>query len=309
MSAPTNHWKLGLFVVVGILLALSAIAYLGSLSMNNQSVTYTSYFDESVTGLDLGSTVKFRGVTIGTVSAIEVAPDRRHVEVSYELRVEVLARLGISSGEGLKTKLSIPPELRAQLGSAGLSGMKYILIDFFGPKTHPPPQLSFPLPENYIPGEPSTLKGLESSVVRALDQFPILAEQVLQVLVQVNAILADIQGQKVPEKAIGTLENIDNTLLLLQAKLSSLDVAALSADAQKLMASLNETAAAAQVALVSVQQASNSVGDVASNARGVGPDLSQALRDVSEAAVSLQEILRALELDSDMLIKGRSVAE
>lgn len=309
MSAPTNHWKLGLFVVVGILLALSAIAYLGSLSMNNQSVTYTSYFDESVTGLDLGSTVKFRGVTIGTVSAIEVAPDRRHVEVSYELRVEVLDRLGISSGKGLKTKLSIPPELRAQLGSAGLTGMKYILIDFFDPKTHPAPQLSFPLPENYIPGEPSTLKGLESSVVRAVDQFPILAEQVLQVLVQVNAILADIQGQKVPEKAIGTLENIDNTLLLLQAKLNGVDTAALSAEAQKLMINLNQTATEAQAALLSVQQASNSVGDVASNARGVGPELSQALRDVSEAAVSLQEILRALELDSDMLIKGRSVAE
>ena len=32
MSSPTNHWKLGLFVVVGTLLALSATAYLGALS-------------------------------------------------------------------------------------------------------------------------------------------------------------------------------------------------------------------------------------------------------------------------------------
>jgi len=309
MSAPTNHWKLGLFVVSGGLLGLGAVVYLGSLSLNNESVNYTSYFDESVTGLDLGSTVKFRGVTIGTVSAIEVAPDRRHVEVSYDLRVKVLERLRLASGHGLATKLKIPIDLRAQLGSAGLSGMKYILIDFFDPKTHPVPQLAFEVPENYIPGEPSTMKNLESSVVRAVDQFPLLAEEMLRVLTQVNAILADIQGQKVPEKAIATLSNIDDTLLVLQSKMRGLDTAGLSDEAKKLMASLDKTATQAQTALVSVQRASDSVGDVAGNARNVGPDLSQALRDVSEAAVALQDILQALELDSDMLIKGRSVAE
>lgn len=309
MSSPANHWKLGLFVVVGTLLVLGVIGFLGSLSLNNQSVNYTSFFDESVTGLDVGSTVKFRGVTMGTVSAIEVAPDRRHVEVSYDLRVEVLDRLGISSGNGLNTKLSIPPELRAQLGSAGLSGTKYVLIDFFNDATHPAPELPFPLPENHIPGEPSTLKSLESSVVRAVDQFPILAEQILQVLVQVNAILANIQDQQVPEKAIGTLKHVDDTLLLLQAKLRSVDTEALSKEAQKLMSDLSQTASVAQAALVSIEGASDSVGDVARDARGVGPDLSQALRDVSEAAVSLQELLRALELDSDMLVKGRAVAE
>jgi len=131
----------------------------------------------------------------------------------------------------------------------------------------------------------------------------------LRVLTQVNAILADIQGQKVPEKAIATLSNIDDTLLVLQSKMRGLDTAGLSDEAKKLMASLDKTATQAQTALVSVQRASDSVGDVAGNARNVGPDLSQALRDVSEAAVALQDILQALELDSDMLIKGRSVAE
>jgi len=309
MSAPTNHWKLGLFVVASGLIGLGAVVFVGSLSMNDESVTYTSYFDESVTGLDLGSTVKFRGVTVGTVSAIEVAPDRRHVEVSYELRVPVLDRLGIASGKGLDTKLRIPVDLRAQLGSSGLSGLKYVLIDYFDSKTHPAPQLSFEVPKNYIPGEASMMKNLESSVVRAVDQFPGLAEEMLRVLNQVNAILADIQGQKVPERAVATLGNIDDTLLLLQTKLKGLDTAALSDDTRKLIATLDKTALGAQAALVSMQRASDSVGDVAGNARNVGPDLSHTLRDISEAAVSLQQLLEALELDSDMLVKGRSVAQ
>lgn len=309
MSSPTNHWKLGLFVVLTGLLGLGAVVYLGSLSLDDEAVSYTSYFDEAVTGLDLGSSVKFRGVTVGTVSAIEVAPDLRQVEVSYELRLKVIERLGLSTGKGQDFKLKMPEEVRAQLGSAGVSGTKYILIDFFDPKRHPVRKLSFPLPENYIPSEASTLKNLEDSVVKAVDQFPVIAGEMLRVLNQVNAILADIQGQKVPEKAIGTLSNIDDTLRLLQTKMQGVDTAGLSDDAKKLIKSLDKTSADAQAALISVQRASDSFGDVAVNARNVGPDLSRALRDVSEAAVSLQEILQALEHDPDMLIKGRSVEE
>lgn len=309
MSSPTNHWKLGLFVVVSGLLGLGAVVYLGSLSLNNEAVRYTSYFDEAVTGLDLGSSVKFRGVTVGEVSKIDVAPDLRQVEVSYELRLEVIDRLGLSSGKGKDTKLKMPEEVRAQLGSAGISGTKYILIDFFDVKTHPVRELSFPVPENYIPSVSSTLKNLEISVTKAVDQFPVLAEEMLRVLSQVNAILADIQAQRVPEKAVGTLGHLDETLLLLQAKLRGLDTAGLSDEAKKLLASLEKTSTEAQATLLSAQRASNSMGDVAINARNVGPDLSRALRDISEAAVSLQQLLQALELDSDMLIKGRSVAE
>ena len=305
MSTPTNHWKLGLFVVVGSLLALGVIVVLGSLTLNEQSVTYTSYFDESVTGLDIGSTVKYRGVTIGTVSAIEVAPDRRHVEVSYELRVPVIERLGLASGKGGATKLRTPDGLRAQLGSAGLSGLKYILIDFFKENSYPSPQLSFKLPKNHIPGQPSTMKNLEDSVVRAVEQFPLLAEEILRVLGRVNAILADIQDQQVPERAIGTLKNVDDTLKLLQKKMGGVDTDGLSTGAKKLIASLDETATQTQAALVSVQRASDSVGDIASSSRNLGPDLSQTLREVSEAATTLQELLHTLELDSDMLVKGR----
>lgn len=309
MSSPTNHWKLGLFVVTSGLLGLGAVLYLGSLSLKDETVTYTSYFDEAVTGLDLGSTVKFRGVTVGTVATIDVAPDRRQVQVSYELQLPEIQRLGLSSGRGKHTKLKMPLDLRAQLGSAGLSGMKFILIDFFDPKTHPVRSLSFPQPENYIPSQPSTMKSLEDSVVGAVDQFPILAEEMLRVLKKVNGILADIEGQQVPEKAVATLGNIDETLVLLQAKMRGVDTAGLSDEAKKLIKNLDKTAIQGQAALAGVQRAADSVGDVAGNARHVGPDLSRALRDVSEAAVSLQELLQALELDSDMLVKGRSVVE
>jgi phospholipid/cholesterol/gamma-HCH transport system substrate-binding protein len=100
MAASTNHWKLGLFVVVGFALTLCTIAVLGARSMRKEVVRYVSYFDESVQGLEVGSPIKFRGVTIGTVGKIEIAPDHRHVEVTNDLGVGELNRLGLDVAKG-----------------------------------------------------------------------------------------------------------------------------------------------------------------------------------------------------------------
>src|SRR5689334_10123462 len=96
MSAPTNHWKLGLFVVVGFIIMLSTVAWLGARSLRKETSRYVSYFDESVQGLEIGSPIKFRGVTIGSVAKIAIAQDHRHVEVTSELGKDELRRLGLN---------------------------------------------------------------------------------------------------------------------------------------------------------------------------------------------------------------------
>jgi hypothetical protein len=72
-----------------------------------------TYFDESVQGLDVGSPVKFRGVTLGTVSTITVAPDRRHVEVWMRIYQDELSRMGFDP------TAPRDPTLRPQLAAAG----------------------------------------------------------------------------------------------------------------------------------------------------------------------------------------------
>src|SRR5262249_32348204 len=85
MATPSNYWKLGLFVVAGVVLALSTVVVLGARQLRKETIKYKSYFDESVQGLKEDSPVKFRGVTIGHVSDIGIAPDHRMVEVTSEL--------------------------------------------------------------------------------------------------------------------------------------------------------------------------------------------------------------------------------
>jgi len=131
VAVGTNRWKLGLFVIVGFGVALMALLALGARSWGKKTAEFVSYFDESVQGLEVGTAVMFRGVTVGKVSAIDIARDLRHVQVTGELSVEKVGKLALGvEGKGLRpTKLN--PDLRVQMAQTGITGVKFILIDFF----------------------------------------------------------------------------------------------------------------------------------------------------------------------------------
>jgi phospholipid/cholesterol/gamma-HCH transport system substrate-binding protein len=316
VAAPTNHWKLGLFVVVGFVVAMSTIVELGAQSLKKTTVTYKSFFDESVQGLDVGSPVKFRGVTIGSCSVIDVAPDSRHVEVTLQLDVDKLNDLALNVVPGPNARIAVPPELRVQLGSSGITGVKFILIDFFAEKDNPIVPLPFRVPENYIPSARSTMKNLEDSVVRAVDRFPEVAEQIVALLGKMSRILDDIDGKHLPEKAGVVLNNANQVIENLQVVLRGVDSARLSQEAQETMANVNGTLARASALLdrlegdkgilVSAERASNAVGDMAHGARGLGTEIEETLHAIQGAAAAIQRLGDELDRDPDMLLKGRS---
>jgi paraquat-inducible protein B len=319
MAAPTNHWKLGLFVVVGIVLSLTTMTFLGAQGLSKQVVSYQTFFDESVQGLEVGSPVKFRGVTVGTVSAIGIAGDRRHVTVTSELAVADLSDLGLSVGKGDRSKIRVPLDLRMQVASQGITGVKFLLIDFFETKDNPPPDLPFPVPENYIPAAVSTMKNLEDAVVRAVNRIPEIAEGIVVVLGKVNRLLDDLQGGKLLDSAAATLARADRVFGTLQDELSQSHIGKLSSKADEALNLLNETMARTNSVLArldgdkglfaSAQRASNAMGDVAVNARNLGPELEETLRDVQEFTAAIQRVADALERDPDMLLKGRGRAK
>ncbi|MDB4990579.1 MAG: Paraquat-inducible protein, partial [Myxococcaceae bacterium] len=261
------------------------------------------------------SPVSYRGVTVGNVQDINIARDRRHVEIRYDLGVEELVRLGLADA-GDKNRLRLPADLRVQLGSSGVTGTKYLSLDFFLARTHPPPKLPFRVPRNYIPATASTYKSLESSVIEAVDQFPGLAKQVEKILGQINVLLNQIHDEKLPQQAGNTLADVDAVMALLKKKLEQLPMAELSGDTraalQHVSGTLNKAdALIAQIAsdegvLGSVQRASDNVGDVAGNASGVVTDVGSTMRDLREALDAVRRLAEALENDSDMLVKGRA---
>ena len=315
MTAPTNHWKLGAFVGGTVLLALAGAVVLAGQAMQVETVSYTSYFDEAVTGLEVGSPVTFRGVKIGSVSDIDVAQDRRHVEVTTSLSVEVLKRLGLASTRaGEVTRLAVPPGLRVQLASTGLTGIKYLQIDFFEVEGAPPEVLPFPVPANFLPATPSTLKNVEGSVVRALDQLPDLVQKLDGLATRSNALLDELAGRQLPAKAAATLDGTARLVGALQGKLDEIPAAALARQAGATLAALEASLARLDRTLerldgedgllASALRTSDQLGEVAGPR--LGADLAETGRDVREAAVAIRQLTEALQRDPDMLLKGKA---
>ena len=319
MAAPTNHFKLGLFVILTVAATIVTAVALGAQSMKKDTVKYHTYFNESVQGLDVGSPVKFRGVTIGYVSAIEIAPDHRHVDVVEELDVVDIKRMGLSEGGiGKRSRrFHVPPDLRAQLGSQGITGVKFVSIDFFEPSSNPPPELPFAVSENYIPAAPSMMKNLEDTITKAMDKLPELVDAVVGITTRVDRMVAKLEKDDVTGRASETLTHADQVLTGLNRTIASLDRAAIPDKASKTLDDVSKVVAKMNKVLdrvdgddglvASVRRASDAFGSLGKGAGATSRELEQTLREVREAAESIRVLADALERDPDMFLKGRAV--
>lgn len=315
MATPTNHWKLGLFVVVGLVVALAAVVYFGAESLRKEHVSYQTYFDESVQGLDVGAPVFFRGVRVGQVSAVGVAPDGRHVAVTLALFTRNLRRLGLGEGRGRETRIAVPSDLRVQLAHQGITGLKAVQLDFFDPTYNPPPVLRFETPERYIPSAKSTFERLEATVVHAFDRFPQVADALLDVAARTNRILDEFEQAHLPRQMQASLGELDQTLAAFRKAIGDAEVGEVSAQARASMDGLDRTVQRLDAVLArldgergllaSAQRATDAVGDAASTAPALGDEVTVTLREIQEAAESFRELTEALERDPDMLLRGR----
>ena len=101
---------------------------------------YTTYFDESVQGLQVDSAIKYRGVEIGKVQSIKVAPDYRLIEVVMKIDLE---------GD-------LPNQTVAALTSAGITGIVFIELDRIKPGELPnSPKITFKSSYPIIPSRRS----------------------------------------------------------------------------------------------------------------------------------------------------------
>lgn len=319
MAAPTNNYKLGLFVIVGFAAAIVAAILFGAARFRKDTIKYHSYFNESVQGLDLGAPVKFRGVTIGNVSAIEIAPDHRMVDVVSELDTNDVKRMGLTeaSAKHGKERFAIPSDLRAQLGSQGITGVKFIAIDFFDVKSNPSPTLPFPVnTEHYIPAAPSMMKNLEDTITKAMDRLPEMVDAVVMIMGRVDRLLATLEKEDVSGKAAATLGHADEVMTTLQTTLSRLDKADLGGKAAGAITELNVAVTKMNKVLdrldgdkgllASAQHATDAFGEMGRSGQGTQKDLEATLRDVSEAASAIRSLVDSIDRDPDMLLKGRA---
>jgi len=319
VATPTNHYKLGLFVVIGFAAALLAAILFGSTHLRNDTTRYHSYFNESVQGLDLGSPVKFRGVTIGHVAAIDIAPDHRMVDVVSELDAKEIKRMGLTElgTERNSTKFAVPPDLRCQLNSQGVTGVKFVALDFFDIKSNPLPQLPFDVSaDHYIPAASSMMKNLEDTISKAMERLPVMVDALVIIMERVDSLFATLEAQNVSGKAVAILSHADATLVTLQSTIERINkydlgerTAATMSDVQTTVGKLNRILDAVDGKagfMVSAQRATDTFNELGRAGRVTQKSLESTLRNVSEAAESIRTLADSLERDPDMLLKGKA---
>jgi phospholipid/cholesterol/gamma-HCH transport system substrate-binding protein len=319
MSTPVNHFKLGLFVIVGFAVAIVTAVLFGGALARREMIRYHSYFNESVQGLDLGSPVKFRGVTIGHVSSIEIAPDHRMVDVVSELDAKEIKRMGLAEAGASRgvERFAIPPDLRTQLGSQGVTGVKYVAIDFFDVQSNPPPKLPFNVPKNeYIPAAPSMMKNLEDTISQAMERLPEMVDAVVMIMRRIDGLFETLERQDVSGKAVESLSQANAVMATLQGTLTRLDRRDLGAKVADTLADVNVTLTKMNGVLdevngkggliASAQQATEALGEVGRTGQGTQKELETTLRAVGDAAEAIRALVNELERDPDMLLKGKA---
>lgn len=206
MASARVHFAVGLFMTAGLALATVAVIWLGMSSFLDKGELFVTYFDESVQGLNVDSPVKYRGVPVGRVKQIRIAPDYHLIEVLIAIESE-------NAGTGEKFTDSV-----ASIANVGITGAMFVEIDKAVPGTeHLTPKLSFTPPHPVIASRPSNIKKL----FREID---LIASKIQSV---------DFQG--ISREAMAAFTG-------LNAAIESAQVGAIAADIRTLLTSVNAAA-------------------------------------------------------------------
>lgn len=201
MESKVNYTLVGLFVLLLTAGAVAAVAWLTAATDRKRYDTYRVYVTESVTGLNLNAAVRYKGVTIGKVTYIDLDPDNPE---RVELRLQIEETAPIRAGTV------------AKLISQGITGL--VNIELSGGNNTPPlkPTSDDPLP--IITSGPSLVTQLEDTFKDLSQTLKILlsAENVMafsQTLSNIEKITSALTGRSdALERNLANLETFTSTL-------------------------------------------------------------------------------------------------
>jgi paraquat-inducible protein B len=302
MSRRANPVLIGGFVVGAVVLLVTGIMAFGSGAIFRSTTTYVMYFGGDLSGLRVGAPVTFRGVPLGSVTAIRASLQRRFDRV--ETRIAVYAELeegAIDIGADMPKpgadtegyRLLIENGLRAQLQMQSLvTGQLFVQLDF-----HPDQ------PPIFVGGDPSVLE---------IPTIPTPLEMVTQSARKVLERLGELPLEEIVEnlnlslQGAGKLLNSPDT----QAAMANLNgavqdlrrvIAHMGTRFDKVADRLDTTLDSATRAM---DEARGSLGALSEDS-DLRYQLTNLLREATEAARSLRVLANTLERNPESLLSGK----
>ena len=100
MAKQSFKTAVGAFVIGGLALLVAGIILLGGGRMFSDDIEYVLYFDGSVSGLNIGAPVVFRGVPMGQVTRISLEANPRDASVTIPVYIRLdensIVRAGVT---------------------------------------------------------------------------------------------------------------------------------------------------------------------------------------------------------------------
>ena len=240
LARTVKPFRIGLFVLVGIAIAIGLVIWLAAASYFQESKTYVCYFSESVKGLQPDAIVNYRGMAIGRVSTLGLAPDWRLIEIQLKL----------------KPDFPVGSDIAIQLQTQGLTGLQYLEIDA-APKDidQLTPKLSFKPKYPVIRSFPSELAQLKYALQDIYDKImsmdvKSLTESWTHTAELVNNLLAQFgagsETGDLKETVAALRKTADSTAALIERVSSAASQAGVSKGFQDLSATLANTRQASE---------------------------------------------------------------
>jgi paraquat-inducible protein B len=336
MSKKASPTVIGVFTLIGIIIAGAAIVLFGAGKYFKSTHELQLYFDKSVYGLQVGSDVRFGGVRIGRVQSINVLVDRKEnrkiIPVVVELGDKELSLISTEEGGGIDlssfdgVEKAVSQGLRAGMKQQSLlTGLLYIEFDIVPDE----PGFVYPSPSGHpypvVPTIGTEFDELIAGIADGLKKFNGLdlngaMMDLRQVLVKAKEQIAELNVKEINDNVIAITqdvrkitsgEKLASAVKSLDEALVQIDDLATKANAgfDPLLADLNSIIAKTDAGLIKIDEAAKEISNF-SNARApVMMRLQNVLQETERASRALKELSNDLKRDPDTLLRGKSTPE
>lgn len=309
---------IGAFVLFSLMLIVGAVFLFGSSDMFKQKRTFVAYFERSVTGLKVGSPVKFRGIEIGEVTSVEGVFDPARATLTPRIIVDVYPEtMRNAELQGSDYNLFEPlvkAGMRASLKSQSMvTGQLYVSLDFHPDK----PVRMLGTAADTHPEMPTIETGL-GEFLTSLEEVPLdkLAIQFSGTLTALEQTLSNEDLKRSFAELPDLLRSLEKTAQAYEQFAKS-DLPKTTAELRGLMSHTKRsvddvTGKLNDGTLVKLEQALDQLNRTLAVAEQrldrsdpVSREMVTTLQDLSEAADSVKRLTDYLEEHPEAIVRGR----
>jgi phospholipid/cholesterol/gamma-HCH transport system substrate-binding protein len=288
MVKKKNYFTVGLFVLIGLASGVVIIVWLSASQYLQKGKIYATYFDESVQGLQIDSSVKYRGVDIGIVDKIRVAPDYRLIEVI--MKIDYAGNLDNTI---------------AKLKTVGITGIVYVELDHR--KTGDianSPKITFAPEYPVIPSNSSDIKQIFSGIDSIIEQlkqidFKGISDQLKITIKSVNTFVSGDEMKRI-------IKNLDTMAASLDSAADKVNK--IVSDGKIDIKKIKEEANALNIAEMS-DKTNRLIDNVSRKTRLIGEELQTTSENLRRASENLDEVLERLKFDPSDIIFSQPPAK